>query len=125
MPALARSAVTIGVEQLLPSRSGQPLQGLLEVHGRTVAFVAGQLQVVGHRIDDGQTAAVLGSCGHSTAGQSTCAEPLLAHAAAVLDAAGIDHLDDALPVPGAHLHLVLLAGPGVLYDVRAGLAESA
>jgi len=92
-----------------------------------VAFAAGQLHVVGHGMDDLQTAAVLGGCGHRIAGMSTPARPFPAGRAVALDgtgpAAGIDHLDDALPVPGAHLHLVFLAGPGVLNDVSAGLAE--
>ena len=38
-------------------------------------------------------------------------------------AAGINDLDRASAVPGAHPHLVLLARAGVLNDVRAGLAE--
>ena len=37
--------------------------------------------------------------------------------------AGVDDLDRASAVPGAHPHLVLLAGAGVLNDVGAGLAE--
>jgi hypothetical protein len=92
-----------------------------------VAFVAGQLHVVGHGMDDLQTAAVLGGCRHRIAGKSTLAKPFPAGPAAVLDgtgpSAGIDYLNDALPVPGAHLHLIFLAGPGVLNDVSAGLAE--
>src|SRR5580693_2785420 len=117
----------VGVEHVLPGCSGQPLQCLLKVHGRAVAFVAGQVHVVSHRIDDLQTAAVLGGCGHGIAGKRTPAKPFLAGPATALDgtdpAAGIDHLDDALPVPGAHLHLILLGRPGVLNDVGAGLAE--
>src|SRR5580700_11805833 len=117
--------VAVGVEHVLPGCSGQPLQCLLKVHGRTVAFVTGQLHIVSHGFDDLQTAAVLGGCAHRIAGQSTPAQ--LAGPAAALDgtgpAAGIDHLDDAQPVPDAHLHLVFLARPGVLNDVGAGLAE--
>ena len=37
-------------------------------------------------------------------------------------AAGVDDLDGTAAVPGAHLHLVLLAGAGVQDDVGAGLA---
>jgi len=46
------------------SRPGQPFQGLLEVQRRPLAPVAGQLQVVGHRVDDLQAAAVLGGGRH-------------------------------------------------------------
>ena len=38
-------------------------------------------------------------------------------------AAGVDDLDGAPAVPGAHLNFVLLAGAGVLNNVGAGLAE--
>src|ERR1700739_3728922 len=83
-----RLAAAVGVEQVLPGCSGQPLQCLLKVHGRTVAFVAGQLHVVGHRMDDLQTAAVLGGCGHRIAGDGTRAKPFLAGPAAALDGTG-------------------------------------
>src|ERR1700722_8652520 len=105
---------------MLPGRPGHPLQGLLEVHGRTLASVAGELQVVDHRLDDLQTAAVLGGHGHRLVGDGKPAGGWLAVAVA---AAGGDDLDRAPAVPGADLDFVLLAGACVLDDVGAGLAE--
>src|SRR5277367_6112741 len=103
-----------------PGCPGHPLQGLLEVHRRPLASVARELKVVDHRLDDLQTAAVLGGHSHRLVGDGEAAGRLLAVAVA---AAGVDDLDRAPAVPGAHLHLVLLAGAGVLNDVGAGLAE--
>jgi hypothetical protein len=111
---------------VLPGRSGQPLQCLLEVDDRPGALAAGQLKVVDHGIDDLQPAAALGGRGHRIAGKY---EPISGARAGrhrhrrVIPASGIDDLDRALPVPGPGLYLVLVAGPGVPDDVSAGLAE--
>ena len=97
--------------------------------GPAVAFVPGQLQVVDHRVDDLQTAAVLGRPGHRITAEGHRAGPSLVILAAVrsglaIPAAGVDDLDGTLPVPGPHLDLVLVVRPGVLDDVGAGLGES-
>src|SRR5262249_6556781 len=72
-------------------------------------------QVVDHRINDLQAAAMLGRRWRRLVGESSTARPLTA--------ARIDHLDDTPTVPRAHLDLILLTGTGVLYDVGTGLAE--
>jgi len=103
---------------VLAGRLGQPLQLLLEVHGRPLPSVAGQLQVVHHRVDDLQAAAVLVRGRHGLAAEGDPIGPLT-----VGSVTGVHDLDDALPVPDAYLDPVLLARAGVLDDVSAGLAE--
>jgi hypothetical protein len=109
---------------VLPGRSGQPLESLLEVDDRPSAVTSGQLQVVDDRIDDLQAAAALGGLGHRIAADG---KPIAGAGPVrpghVIPASGIDDLDGAAPVPGPGPYLVLVAGPGVLDDVRAGLAE--
>lgn len=70
-----RLAAATDVEQVPPGRSGQPLQCLLEADGRTLTFVAGQLQVVDHSIDDLQAPAVLGGRRHGITGKRNPAGP--------------------------------------------------
>src|SRR5581483_1845291 len=96
--------------------------------GRTLVVGARQLEVVHHRIDNLQAAAMLSAGGRRIVGERKPAHPVPAGPAAVrkgagvaavgrrpaVPAAGIDNLDDTAPVPRTHLHLVLLAGSGML-----------
>ena len=56
----AEPALGVGAEQVLAGRAGDPAQDLLEVHRGPSPAIAGQLEVVGQRVDDLQAAAVLG-----------------------------------------------------------------
>jgi hypothetical protein len=127
--------------------SGKPVQRLFEVDGRPLALVTRQLQVVGQRIDDLQATAMLTDRGQRVVSEGKPVRLGLAEAAApisdstvldstVLDggdaavqdrppvpAAGVDDLDGAPAILGAHLHLVLLTRSGVLDDVGTGLSE--
>src|ERR1700733_5368036 len=105
---------------MLAGGSWHPFQGLLEVHGRALTSVARELQVVDHRLDDLQTAAVLRGYRHRLVGHG---KPAGRRLAVTVAAAGVDDLDGAPAIPGAHLNFVLLAGAGVLNNVGAGLAE--
>src|ERR1035441_814477 len=51
----------VAVEQVLARRARYPVQGLFEVDGGAFLRVAGQAQIVDHRIHDPQTPAVLGA----------------------------------------------------------------
>src|SRR5258708_22510130 len=110
----ALPGLPLTAEQVLPGCSRQPLQRLFEVDDRTLAVIVRQLQVIGHRADDLKAAAVLSGRRHRIVAKS---KPLAGPAVQV------DDLDGTLAVPGDHLHLVLLARPGVLNDVGTGLAE--
>ncbi len=107
-----RGSLSVAAEQEFPRGPGHVAQGLLEVDGRPFP-AAGEAQVIDDRIHDFQPAAVLGRRGHRLAGGSYRSGSI----------AGIHHLDDAAPVPGARQDLILVAGTGVQDDVSARLAQ--